>query len=174
MNTNSERKRLLEPIIFIGITLVVCAFIPLGGVAALRHFRVAYILPTLFAIVAFTTVIILPIHQKRLSLFLLSLSIIGLFYFASSSVQLGYNVFIENLPPHTPENFRLYAFADLLAGNLERMGLGLLMFSAAIGRIGDYKKLPKVMILLLCGVGAFGLISGAYQIFQLFQKVHLI
>jgi hypothetical protein len=172
MNTLTKQKNSFGTARTIGILLLSCLIISIGAVSVLKYFTIAYVLPTFFAIISFTIAVVLPIRQKRLSIYPFGAVIIGVLFLASSTIKFGYAAFAQNFSIYAQIDSSLFMLADLLGDGLEYMGEGLVLVFVTASRIKQLQTLNKGLLYLGFGFGIFVFVSGVNLLVDMLQHMH--
>jgi hypothetical protein len=153
----------------IGI-LFLLIFICLGLIIGLVSYDMDYLFLAVFAILSLAFCVILPIIQKRISIYSVMALIIGLLFLASSVVSFGFRPFDLNMSISERSKFYAILNPPEISGGFGEIGVGLLLVSLGFKQITT-KSLPntnnqvyRMIYVAQISAGIYSFCTGLYLV----------
>jgi hypothetical protein len=162
MNTINGQKNSPKFLTVIGL-FVLCLVI-LFVMGLLVYFE---LIPATFAVISLALSIILPIHQKRLSIYSVTALVAGLLFFASAIIEFGFSAFTQHMSILDRMKFSAIMRPDQVSQGLASIGVGILIivhFSQILRRRQSLGMTGLFRFQLVIGIFLF--LFGAYIVFS--------
>jgi hypothetical protein len=135
-------------------------------------------LQTIFAIIAITLAVALPIHQKRFSLYSIFLVVSGILFLLSGAVDYAYHTVVSPLPVLQQSEFSMIMRPRQVSRGLWHIGIGILymVFSFAAFQSKDAFIKPKsrrskFVLLMMAVMGVLYSVFGITSIIEGLSKL---
>jgi len=179
MNATNEQNRLVGTLVIIGMLLFCFIAVPFGLAGFWSLDRLTYIVPAFVAAITLSTALAMSIRQKRISIGVVVIFIIGVLFLASGVIQFGFSNFEQNLSNHDRVEFYRMMRPDQVSRGLANSGMGIGLILVCIADIkrkvqtGDdlRSRRQKALIVVVICVGIFFLFFGIYTVISGLQPL---